>query len=87
MPAGVASLSVDARLTIANMTTEWGALAGVFPTDDVLLSWLYDRGIDLTTYSIVVACGACSSVSCSMQQITLRCVGRAAYRRIAMARA
>lgn len=29
--------------TIANMTTEWGALAGVFPVDDVLLQWLEQR--------------------------------------------
>ncbi|KAH9988997.1 hypothetical protein BJV77DRAFT_1145163 [Russula vinacea] len=34
---GIASLSVDDRLTIANMTTEWGALVGYFPVDDVLL--------------------------------------------------
>jgi len=40
---GVASLDVDARLTIANMTTEWGALAGVFPIDDVTLEWLRGR--------------------------------------------
>ncbi|EFI27900.1 homoaconitate hydratase [Coprinopsis cinerea okayama7 len=39
---GVSTLSVDERLTIANMTTEWGALAGVFPVDETLLSW-YDR--------------------------------------------
>ena len=36
---GVTSLSVDDRLTIANMTTEWGALAGVFPVDQTLLDW------------------------------------------------
>jgi homoaconitate hydratase len=41
--SGVATLSVDERLTIANMTTEWGALAGVFPCDDVLLDWLTAR--------------------------------------------
>ncbi len=40
---GVAALSVDQRLTIANMTTEWGALAGVFPVDAVTLRWLNAR--------------------------------------------
>lgn len=39
---GISALSVDERLTIANMTTEWGALAGVFPVDDVTLDW-YER--------------------------------------------
>ncbi|KAK0551363.1 mitochondrial Homoaconitase [Tilletia horrida] len=39
---GLASLSVDDRLAISNMTTEWGALAGVFPVDDSTLSW-YER--------------------------------------------
>ncbi|KAJ5570320.1 homoaconitase LysF [Penicillium hispanicum] len=34
------SLPVDYRLTIANMTTEWGALSGLFPMDDVLKGWL-----------------------------------------------
>lgn len=40
---GVASLSVSDRLTIANMSTEWGALAGVFPVDDMTLHWLHHR--------------------------------------------
>ena len=34
------SLSVDTRLTIANMTTEWGALTGLFPIDSTLEKWL-----------------------------------------------
>jgi len=34
------SIPVDDRLTIANMTTEWGALAGIFPIDSVLQAWL-----------------------------------------------
>ncbi|PPQ95720.1 hypothetical protein CVT26_008363 [Gymnopilus dilepis] len=38
---GVSALGVDDRLTIANMTTEWGALVGVFPVDQTLLKW-YD---------------------------------------------
>ncbi len=41
---GLASLSIDERLAISNMTTEWGALAGVFPVDDTTLSW-YERQI------------------------------------------
>jgi homoaconitate hydratase len=40
---GVARLSMDQRLTIANMTTEWGALAGVFPFDEVLREYLHRR--------------------------------------------
>lgn len=40
---GLASLNVDQRLTIANMTTEWGALAGVFPLDDITIDWLEKR--------------------------------------------
>ncbi|TEB34761.1 homoaconitase [Coprinellus micaceus] len=50
---GVSTLSVDERLTISNMTTEWGALAGVFPVDETLLRW-YDRVIkklELRTFS------------------------------------
>ena len=40
---GVTALSIDDRLAIANMTTEWGALAGVFPIDKVVIDWLSDR--------------------------------------------
>ncbi|MEE9167221.1 MAG: homoaconitase [Candidatus Neomarinimicrobiota bacterium] len=40
---GISHLSLNDRLTIANMTTEWGALAGLFPVDDVTLSWLRSR--------------------------------------------
>ncbi len=40
---GVAGLSVNDRLAIANMTTEWGALAGVFPIDSVTVEWLEKR--------------------------------------------
>jgi homoaconitate hydratase len=40
---GVANLSMDARMTIANMTTEWGALAGVFPFDQVTVRYLRSR--------------------------------------------
>src|SRR6202521_5504823 len=37
---GVASLSMDARLSISNMTTEWGPLVGWFPADEVTISYL-----------------------------------------------
>ncbi|KAL8832979.1 MAG: hypothetical protein Q9170_004595 [Blastenia crenularia] len=36
----MASLKVDDRLAIANMTTEWGALTGLFPIDETLQRWL-----------------------------------------------
>ncbi|KAK4247033.1 hypothetical protein C7999DRAFT_41561 [Corynascus novoguineensis] len=34
------SIPIDDRLAIANMTTEWGALSGLFPIDAMLQSWL-----------------------------------------------
>ena len=40
---GVASLSMDARLTISNMSTEWGALVGWFPADTTTIAWLRAR--------------------------------------------
>jgi homoaconitate hydratase len=40
---GVASLSMDARFSISNMTTEWGALAGWFPPDSVAVDYLRQR--------------------------------------------
>ena len=40
---GIDCLSMDQRMSIANMTTEWGALAGVFPFDEILRGYLYDR--------------------------------------------
>src|SRR6266403_176208 len=41
---GVASLSMDARLSISNMTTEWGPLVGWFPVDEVTIQYL--RGVN-----------------------------------------
>lgn len=40
---GIAGLSIDDRLTIANMTTEWGAMTGLFPVDAVTIAWLRRR--------------------------------------------
>ena len=37
---GVASLSMDARLCIANMSTEWGPIVGWFPVDEVTIRYL-----------------------------------------------
>ena len=36
----MSSLPVDSRLTIANMTTEWGGLSALFPIDRTLERWL-----------------------------------------------
>lgn len=46
---GIASMTLDHRLSIANMTTEWGALAGVFPFDEVLRDYLFGRAEYLGT--------------------------------------
>ncbi|HXZ34229.1 MAG TPA: homoaconitase [Terriglobales bacterium] len=40
---GVASLSMDARFSISNMSTEWGPLVGWFPVDEVTIRYL--RGV------------------------------------------
>lgn len=40
---GVKYLSIEERLTIANMTTEWGALVGLFPFDKRTIEWLRTR--------------------------------------------
>jgi homoaconitate hydratase len=45
---GVANLQMSARMTIANMTTEWGALAGVFPFDEVTVNYLRSRVPEFT---------------------------------------
>jgi len=37
---GVASLPMDARLSISNMSTEWGPIVGWFPVDEVTISYL-----------------------------------------------
>ncbi|MGE5209541.1 MAG: homoaconitase, partial [Alphaproteobacteria bacterium] len=45
---GAADLQMSARMTIANMTTEWGALAGVFPFDKVTVNYLRSRVPEFT---------------------------------------
>src|SRR5882762_7700529 len=53
MGEGVQGLGVDERLTVANMTTEWGALVGVFPVDEILMGW-YDsvvKKLELRTFA------------------------------------
>jgi len=40
---GVASLPMDARFSISNMSTEWGPLVGWFPVDEITIEYL--RGV------------------------------------------
>jgi len=49
---GVASLTMDARLTITNMSTEWGALVGWFPVDEITLTYLETRSRALRVQGI-----------------------------------
>lgn len=51
---GVKYLTVDERLTISNMTTEWGALVGLFPVDETLLSW-YDKVVQKSVQHHIAA--------------------------------
>ena len=44
------SLPVDDRLAIANMTTEWGALTGLFPIDAMLQAWLRSKATVAALY-------------------------------------
>lgn len=44
------SLLVDDRLAIANMTTEWGALTGLFPIDTVLQRWLSYKATEASLF-------------------------------------
>ena len=41
--SGVAGLSMDERFSVSNMTTEWGALVGWFPVDEVTVAYLRAR--------------------------------------------
>ena len=45
---GVANLPMSARMTIANMTTEWGALAGVFSFDETTVDYVRSRVAEFT---------------------------------------
>jgi homoaconitate hydratase len=49
---GIASLSISERMTIANMTTEWGALVGWFPFDDTTALYLRQRASILASRGI-----------------------------------
>ncbi len=49
---GIAGLSISERMTIANMTTEWGALVGWFPFDDTTALFLRQRASLLASRGI-----------------------------------
>ena len=49
---GVATLSIDERLTISNMSTEWGALAGWFPVDETTIRYLKGRQEELEAQGV-----------------------------------
>ncbi|KAM0748376.1 homoaconitase [Meredithblackwellia eburnea MCA 4105] len=61
--SGVAQLSVDERLAISNMTTEWGALVGVFPVDSVLQKWYESqiKKLDLARFTFSTSLPSASS--------------------------
>ena len=50
---GVSTLSMDSRLSVSNMSTEWGALIAWFPVDEVTLEYLRFRKEILGAYGRV----------------------------------
>lgn len=46
-------ISIEQRLTIANMTTEWGALVGLFPVDALTLSWYDKRNAEIVARGLM----------------------------------
>ncbi|KAH9842274.1 Homoaconitase, mitochondrial [Teratosphaeria destructans] len=63
------SLPVDDRLAIANMTTEWGALSGLFPIDDVLKGWLRWRATEASMYQAPTQTASLTSERFTHQRI------------------
>ncbi|HMD97878.1 MAG TPA: homoaconitase [Terriglobia bacterium] len=49
---GVATLTMDERLSISNMTTEWGTLVGWFPADDRTLAYLSERQAEMKAQGV-----------------------------------
>ncbi|KAF2085748.1 homoaconitase [Saccharata proteae CBS 121410] len=49
-PETLRSLQIDDRLAISNMTTEWGALSGLFPMDSLLQGWLRFKATEATMF-------------------------------------
>jgi homoaconitate hydratase len=50
-PETMASIPIDSRLTISNMSTEWGALSCLFPIDETLKDWLRQKADDAALYN------------------------------------
>jgi homoaconitate hydratase len=46
----LASIPIDSRLTISNMSTEWGALSCLFPIDETLEHWLRQKADEAALY-------------------------------------
>jgi len=49
---GVATLTMDERLSISNMTTEWGTLVGWFPVDERTIAYLNERQDELKAQGV-----------------------------------
>jgi len=47
------SLPIDDRLTISNMSTEWGALSAIFPIDSILQGWLRAKATEYAIFQSV----------------------------------
>ena len=69
---GIANLSLDERLTVANMATEAGAKNGIFPVDQIVLDYAKERAGSVgTTYTADLDAAYVAEYDFDLNQIPL----------------
>ena len=66
---GLPTLTMDDRITIANMTTEWGAVAGVFPVDGITRAWIAARGGETGAVPEAASSAAAATITLDLSDV------------------